>query len=187
MKVLFCFLGLSMSSSLFAAPVQWTVASGGNGHWYEVVNQPRLWDDAVAYAASHPYNGMPGYLVSITSAAEKDFLVSQFGGVQMYGIGLTDRVQEGVWRWQSGEPYLFTFWATGEPNNAGAGEDYAAMNWQHAVQPQPQPPGSWNDLPNLANPYIFEYGAPVPEPATWLSLAAGIALISIGRRLRATL
>jgi len=29
-----------------AAPIQWTVSSGGNGHFYDVVATPLSWSDA---------------------------------------------------------------------------------------------------------------------------------------------
>jgi hypothetical protein len=41
-------------------------------------------------------------------------------------IGATDSAQEGVWTWITGEPFDFTQWATGEPNNRND-SDYAAV------------------------------------------------------------
>ena len=40
------------SSGVAAAPIEWTVASGGNGHFYEVVDLGTAisWDDAKAAA-----------------------------------------------------------------------------------------------------------------------------------------
>ena len=61
---------------------------------------------------------MHGYLVSITSQPELDFVVAQFGSDERYHIGLTGRDQEGIWLWKSGEQLLFPKWASGEPNNS---------------------------------------------------------------------
>jgi uncharacterized repeat protein (TIGR02543 family) len=41
-------------------------------------------------------------------------------------IGATDSAEEGVWRWITGEPFDFTQWATGEPNDRN-NSDYAAV------------------------------------------------------------
>lgn len=139
------------------SPVQWSTDEGGNGHWYQLSPRPvDGLDDAIQLAASTTWMGQPGYVVSVLSADEKDFLVSAFGDEEHYVIGYTDRVQEGVWRWVSGEPSDFTFWASGEPNNFND-EDFAVMNWQHDVQPEPQPPGAWNDVGDAIGYAIFEY------------------------------
>lgn len=140
----------------------WARSSGAlnpdNGHWYQLSPRPvDGLDDAIQLAVSTHWLGRPGYVVSILSEAEKDFLVSVFGGETLYLIGYTDRDEEEVWKWVSGEPSGYTFWASGEPNNYND-EDYAVMNWQHAVQPEPQPPGAWNDLPGFQGYAIFEYG-----------------------------
>ena len=139
-------------------PVQWRTDDGGNCHWYRLSPRPvEGLDDAIQLAATTAWLGQPGYVVSVLSEAEKDFLVSTFGSGTLYLIGYTDRVEEGVWRWVSGEPSGYEFWASGEPNNHND-EDLAAMNWQHEVQPEPQPPGAWNDLPGWGGYAIFEYG-----------------------------
>ena len=61
-----------------AVPVQWEVSAGGNGHWYEMIfdQQTAVWDVAAASAAAQTFDGMTGYLATITSAAEQLFLNS---------------------------------------------------------------------------------------------------------------
>jgi len=180
-----------------AAPIQWTLAEGGNDHYYELIDHGGFidWTDArdAAEAAG-------GYLATITSSAENDFLTdlsfSCFAGefdevrpcYRESWIGFTDEVVEGEFRWHfTDEAVSFTNWATGEPNNDPAfdGEDYAILN------PPPEPEGTWNDLPNDPNRveyYLVEYDeepTPTPEPGTWLTFAAGMAaLVHLRRRRR---
>jgi hypothetical protein len=87
---------------------------------------------------------MGGYLVTVTSAAENNFLFNLWPSGW---IGLTDEVTEGVWRWVTGETYSYSSWNPGEPNNAG-NEDYVQFVGG----------GRWNDLPNnFALPYVIEF------------------------------
>lgn len=155
--VVVAFPGTAASDIPIADPVQWTADDGGNEHWYRV--SPREvegMDDATELAATTTWLGQPGYVVSILSESEKDFLVEAFGDEVQYVIGYTDEEAEGVWKWVSGEPSGFTFWASGEPNNH-MDEDFAVTNWQHDMQSEPEPPGSWNDLGGANGYAIFEY------------------------------
>ncbi len=112
-------------------PVKWSKADGGNGHEYLVVVEPRTvsWDQAHEKAQA-----MGGHLVTITSMAEEDFVVrllnkDQYwyraaetgymrgpwiGAVQLKGA----REPDGGWRWVTGEPFLYSDWKRGEPNDA---------------------------------------------------------------------
>ncbi|KAM9309131.1 uncharacterized protein KZ484_025221 [Pholidichthys leucotaenia] len=71
-------------------------------------------------------------LVIITSKDEHDF-VSKFH--QNIWIGLSDKQQEGKWKWVDGSDLVQGFWKSGEPNNAG-NEDCAEIS-----------AGKWNDIP----------------------------------------
>jgi hypothetical protein len=51
-------------------------------------------------------------------------------------LGASDEAQEGVWVWVTGEPFTYTNWDFGEPNDAG-GEDCAVYAEF----------GTWNDVP----------------------------------------
>jgi hypothetical protein len=64
---------LAAWSSSAAAPVEWRVADGGNGHLYEVILVPGgiTWTDANAAAQSR---GPGWHLAAITSAAEDAFV-----------------------------------------------------------------------------------------------------------------
>jgi len=110
-----------------------------NGHSYYRSTGTAFWTDARAACAN-----MGGYLVTITSAAENNFI---FGIWPSGWIGLTDEVNEGVWRWVTGEAYSYSSWNPGEPNNAG-NEDYVQFVGG----------GRWNDLPNgYSLPYVLEF------------------------------
>jgi hypothetical protein len=111
----------------------WTFASGGNGHTYRVVAHSDLisWDsaDAAAQAAG-------GYLATITSAAENSFVFNLINdptywtqssndhGPWIGGYQLPNSVEPAggfTWVLATGatvpEPFSYTNWTAGEPNN----------------------------------------------------------------------
>ena len=110
-----------------------------NGHSYY-----RSTGNAIWTVARQNCINMGGHLVTVTTAAENSFI---FGLWPSGWIGLTDEVTEGVWQWVTGEPYSYTSWNPGEPNNAG-NEDYIQFVGG----------GKWNDLPNnVSLPYVLEF------------------------------
>ena len=66
-------LAIGWSQVAFAVPIQWTIESGGNGHWYDKVFGSFLWDEAMADAESRG-----GYIATPTSQAEWDFVKSYY-------------------------------------------------------------------------------------------------------------
>ena len=142
--------------------VQWTVASGGNGHWYQRVNLPSeiTWTSSNAAA-----NALNGHLVTLTSATEQSWVyqtlvVGQSGCFtaswaieRAVWIGLfqdtTDPAYSepnGGWKWVTNEPLSYNNWHPGEPNN-GSSENVAGMFLPY--------PGTWNDEPNDASIYCY--------------------------------
>jgi hypothetical protein len=110
-----------------------------NGHSYYRSTGSAFWSTARANCQA-----MGGYLVTITSAGENNFV---FNTWPSGWIGLTDEVNEGTWRWVTGETYSYSNWNPGEPNNAG-NEDYVQFVSN----------GRWNDLPNnFSLPYVLEF------------------------------
>ena len=54
----FLALTLGFTGSLLAQPIEWLVADGGNGHFYEFAEAPLItWSDARAAAAIRQHNG----------------------------------------------------------------------------------------------------------------------------------
>ena len=101
---------------------QWTLASGGNGNYYEYVRVTGLsWTEARDAAAARSFQGIAGRLVTIGSAAENAFVTAlSDGGTLRAWIGLWD--PDGpddisLFGWITGEPLTYTNWSAGEPNN----------------------------------------------------------------------
>jgi len=71
------------------------------GHFYRFVSKPGIsWTDARDEAAATVYYGLKGYLATITSQIENDFIKTKTTGVGW--IGASDAAVEGDWRWVTG-------------------------------------------------------------------------------------
>ena len=92
------------------------------GHRYQVFHEGISWTEAQAKSEK-----LGGHLATITSQAEYDFILSFLtDDVRLYWLGATDANEEGVWKWVTGEPFSFTKWLPGEPNNLG-NENYLIL------------------------------------------------------------
>ena len=138
------------SSSVLAqsTAVQWTTASGGNGHWYQYVPTALRWPEAKLAAEARN-----GYLACLTSAAESAFArglgveIAHLGGFQT-----PDTCEPNCgWQWLSGEPWSYTQWAPTQPDNGSGVEDVLEL----------QLAGNWNDYEatSYRNSFIVEYSA----------------------------
>jgi hypothetical protein len=129
-----------ISSGIITGPVVFP----GNGNSFYLVASGG-WDDAQALAQS-----LGGYLASIRSQAENDFVQTQvlgFDGADRRGwIGFTDETVEGQFAWTSGESVDYLNWNPGEPNNANGIEDYTEMLGSN---------GQWNDVGAFHGPTQF--------------------------------
>ena len=123
-------LAVSMAGTATAQPwVTWP----GNGHQYAVISAPQgiSWTDAAAGAQA-----LGGTLATITSADENQFVFSLIddapywrGHLSFTGTAFNigpwiggfqpDGSPEpnGGWQWTTGEPFVYSAWFIGEPNN----------------------------------------------------------------------
>ena len=93
----------------------------GNGHYYEIVNETKTWPEAKALAEASTKYGLTGYLATITSEAENDFLENKIGADAWIGgsdsstyTSNSHAVTEGTWEWVSGPDDGNTFFCQTE-------------------------------------------------------------------------
>lgn len=133
--IVVCLVGLLVSSVSYGAPVYYPDL----GQSYELL-PVGTWPEAEGEAVSRG-----GHLVSIGTEQEQVFVRNTFGGGW---IGLNDIAQEGTFVWSDGSPVTYLRWRSGEPNNAGGGEDWGEL----------ESGGDWNDLGSPSvNPGIAKY------------------------------
>ena len=113
---------------------------------YELVSGSFTWGEAKADAEKRG-----GHLATIVSQTEWDSIVAVMGDFYArlsIWLGGTDAVTEGSWKWITGEPWGYTRWPSGEPDNLGD-QDYVLAIGN----------GLWNDYaPSLRAHYLLELG-----------------------------
>ncbi len=178
---------MAVAHAAWAVPTEWTVASGGNGHWYEFIDRNADWNDARAAALASTFNGMQGHLVTITSNDENTFAAGVANGILAWA-GASDNGVEGNFMWadgpEAGQSVTYTNWNPGEPNDCCSGEDFLQINFGGF--------GGWNDHggpgnSGQVNGYIVEYSvaATVAAPGTLaLVLPALFGAVWAARRRR---
>lgn len=126
---------------VFGTAMEARIHNPDNGHWYQRFDDTMTWHDAKNHCES-----MEGYLATITSQSENDFVYNKLVSIspnEMVWIGATDETQEGIWEWINSESWEYTNWDSGEPNNCSGIEHYL-------VYFTPNDPlgraGLWNDL-----------------------------------------
>lgn len=174
----------STSSTCYAALRRITFVAGTvfynplTDHYYEYVSGSITWTNSKTSAEGRSYFGKVGYLATMSSEAENNFIWKLMSSDAWFGAsddyiyvnaakGYTAYVNQSLveqkWHWVTGPEKGTQFsntstaitgqyakWAGGEPNNAG-GEHYGQFYSSNS--------GQWNDLPNTSLPgYICEYG-----------------------------
>ncbi|MEN8786512.1 MAG: lectin-like protein, partial [Flavobacteriales bacterium] len=149
-----------------------------NGHYYEFVASPQiLWTDAKTASDAKTFFGLQGYLATITSSDETNFLLEKVSGDGW--IGANDVATDNTWQWvtgpeagtsfwqgtASGSPIggAYTNWNTNQPDNSGGAE-----HWMQFYKNGTSIDGRWNDLNNIPysfiNGYLVEYGGMPGDP-----------------------
>ena len=165
-----------------------------NGHFYRPISTTATYDNAKTLSAAQTFKGQTGYLVTLTSADEENFVILNVPQNNIW-IALSDRLVEAQWRIDAGPEAgtliktsngqtagniqgQYNNWCGGEPNNAGD-EDYAVTKWGGG--------SCWNDLPAFySNPYIIEFGTWTnPDDQTFTDFYSNSVIHSNGNTLRA--
>lgn len=151
-----------------------------NDHLYKFVSGSYSWSSAKTAAEAQTAYGATGYLVTITSQEENDFVSDRLTGDGW--IGASDSETEGTWKWVTGPETGTAFWqgtsggssisgryeawAGGEPNQSG--EEDCAETYVSS--------GTWNDFPCGASlGYVVEFGADGNMPTV---VATNISIVT---------
>lgn len=117
---------------------------------YEFIRSNLTWHEAKSDAEQRG-----GHLLTITSQEEWEAVLhllqlNQPAWAVPIWAGGTDQEEEGNWKWITGEPWEFSAWSEGEPNNL-SGEHFLTIEYR-----------GWNDLPadddTFETAYILEHG-----------------------------
>jgi len=111
--------------------------SSPNLHCYSVFLTEKTW-----FQARRACENLGGYLVSITSEDEMNFIWRKFGASftetwKGPWVGLSDAAEEGNWVWVNGESgvigedTIYTNWYVGEPDDCCGGQDCASIAGGH--------------------------------------------------------
>ncbi len=142
--------GVNVWSVGLTTGTQQTVCYGhpdGHMHWYTLVHPPiqRNWYEARTIAQSMAYDGYPGELATSTSPEENGVITSLEGSSWAWLGGYQDPEScppADCWHWVTGEPWSYTNWASGEPNDAEAGNENGV---DIILVPSYPNFGQWND------------------------------------------
>jgi hypothetical protein len=94
------------------------------------------------YPAFYEAERLGGHLVAINSAEENEFITSTFSNVnggRSVWLGATDRDDNAHYTWLNADPFSYTNFIPGQPDNFNHLEHYLEL----------VPSGQWNDVPSI--------------------------------------
>jgi hypothetical protein len=145
LKLLVTFVSLSLLCGGHAYADSIRIQNASNGHWYQRFDTSMSWHSAKRYCEDKG-----GYLATITSLQENQFVYNRLldasPNKHYCWLGATDELNEGTWRWITGETWDYTHWGTHEPNNSAGIEDYLML--LSTLDPEGRA-SFWNDLGSL--------------------------------------
>lgn len=185
-KIVFCIGG----KVLYCPPTK---------HYYQYISANSInWNDAKTAAENSYYYGLQGYLVTITSQEENDFVQNKIAGNTWLGASDDSPSQLGYWTWRTGPEAGQCFWnrpvstyGTQSKTSSDGNYTYNGMynNW-HIDEPNNydntneryahmySDSGTWNDF-NESNSnitgYVIEYSESNPSNPT-LHLSAEVTV-----------
>lgn len=156
--VVFLFLQLRagrIGSSRNVGWSRWEISAGGNGHWFKAV---ALTNDVTWTEAARLARIEGGYLATITSAAENDFVFSLVNAPEFfsanYGVGPAlggfqrdgSAEPDGGWAWVSGESWNYHNWLPRQEPNNGHSQFGTEDRLQFYSGIPGTPAATWNDV-----------------------------------------
>ena len=155
-------LGMCADASAQSSSVQWTIASGGNGHWYALCEEAIPLSRAEIIAAAVAKGAQP---IMLATKAEELFVYAQFGPTL---LGNSADAGNSAFTWMADPGNTYSNWGTGAcdsgpyPNNPTNNERFAYL--QSASCPGTQNIATqWDDYQLSEFPsslrILFEYSA----------------------------
>lgn len=166
-RVLLCLAGLVAFASAHVCPPLWT--SGPYG-CYRFFSAPKTWMEARQHCMTFSSCGAQGGIGDLSIVPNEQ--VNGFAKLirEMYTVvspaasiwlGGTDAGSENRWRWVNGQPFSFSKWAQGQPDNR--------VNNEHCLRfPSDRTMDQWDDFDcNTQLPYVCQfYEDPMVNPNT---------------------
>jgi hypothetical protein len=188
-RVFFALAGFAcFANTLSAAPIQWTVGSGGNDHYYERIEAAGLtYDQAALVAAGSSFSGLPGHFLILEEADyanELNFVNTNVysPGVdsnRIYWVGAKQLSGEPDWKWVDGSTVPVAIRGSWNIDHFEGPGDYGAAFFQPNTT-------LWDyittNTSGFVNGYVVEY-QPVPEPSTLaVATLSVLGLLIVTRR-----